>query len=391
MKALGRRIFEGLWGSARRAAGARGALFAAPLLAAWIAAAGPAAAGYDEGAAAFIRGDYETAWGEWLALGKRGHQSAQYNLGVLYSIGLGVPQDQAEAVKWFRRAADRGLPAAQMRLGAAYRDGKGVPVDLQSAYFWFTLAATHFSLGEQHDRAVAARERAGASLTRGQITEVLDKAMVWKPLPQTIAESEKERLITGPEAENGHKALNGSASHQEPGMSVAGQSQPAQPAPQPEPKASAGSASQAASAGAGSAEQDGSVPLSDLMAAVDPKKPAAASAQEPSAEKPSAQEPSAEKHSAAVPAAGPLYVIHLSSLRSRDGAGSEWRQLQRRFPDLLGDQELTVRTVELEGQGTYYRVLTGAFATYGAAQAFCDRFKARDQYCLAMRLKQDGG
>ena len=169
-----------------------------------IAALSPAGAGYDEGAAAFIRGDYEAAWQEWLALGERGHQSAQYNLGVLYSIGLGVDQDDVEASKWFRRAADRGLPAAQMRLGTAYVEGKGVPEDPKEAYFWFTLAATHFSLGEQHEQAVAARERTGAGLTRAQITEVLERAMGWKPLPQTMTESEKERLIAEP---NGAKSL----------------------------------------------------------------------------------------------------------------------------------------------------------------------------------------
>ena len=70
------------------------------IVALWIGFAAPAAASYDEGAAAFIRGDYEEAWREWRDLGERGHQSAQYNLGVLYSIGLGVDQDDAEASKW---------------------------------------------------------------------------------------------------------------------------------------------------------------------------------------------------------------------------------------------------------------------------------------------------
>jgi TPR repeat protein len=171
----------------------------------WLGFVTPVAAGYDEGAAAFIRGDYELAWQEWRALGERGHQSAQYNLGVLYSIGLGVDQNDIEASRWFRRAADRGLPAAQMRLGTAYLEGKGVTEDLKEAYFWFTLAATHFSLGEQHEQAVAARESTGAGLTRAQITEVLEKAMGWKPLPKSVDQSEKERLIAEP---NGESAVN---------------------------------------------------------------------------------------------------------------------------------------------------------------------------------------
>jgi uncharacterized protein len=34
--------------------------------------------------------------------------NAQYNLGVMYAIGQGVPEDDAEAVKWYRKAAEQG-------------------------------------------------------------------------------------------------------------------------------------------------------------------------------------------------------------------------------------------------------------------------------------------
>ena len=38
-----------------------------------------------------------------------GHAAAQFNLGLAYDTGRGVPQDDAEAVSWFRKAADQGL------------------------------------------------------------------------------------------------------------------------------------------------------------------------------------------------------------------------------------------------------------------------------------------
>ncbi len=38
---------------------------------------------------------------------ERGNANAQYNLGVMYSQGLGVTQDHAEAVKWYRKAAEQ--------------------------------------------------------------------------------------------------------------------------------------------------------------------------------------------------------------------------------------------------------------------------------------------
>ncbi len=65
-------------------------------------------AGFDEGMAVYERGDYATALEEWLPLANGGDASAGYNLGVMYDHGQGVPQDYAEAVKWYRLAAERG-------------------------------------------------------------------------------------------------------------------------------------------------------------------------------------------------------------------------------------------------------------------------------------------
>ena len=52
---------------------------------------------------------------------------AQYNLGVMYENGRGVPQNDAEAVKWYRKAAEQGLASAQNNLGVMYANGEGVP------------------------------------------------------------------------------------------------------------------------------------------------------------------------------------------------------------------------------------------------------------------------
>jgi hypothetical protein len=54
---------------------------------------------------------------------------------------LGVPEDDAEAVKWFRAAADKGYPAAMARIGVAYFAGKGVAQDYVQAAAWFQKAA----------------------------------------------------------------------------------------------------------------------------------------------------------------------------------------------------------------------------------------------------------
>ena len=67
---------------------------------------------------------------------------AQYNLGVIYHERSGAcPKDYAEAVKWFRMAAEQGDVMAQFNLGVMYENfGQGVPEDDMRAYAWFNLA-----------------------------------------------------------------------------------------------------------------------------------------------------------------------------------------------------------------------------------------------------------
>ena len=172
----------------------------------------PVRAGFEEGIAAYERGDYVTTINEWRPLAEQGDPTAQHHLGWLYVIGRGVPQDYQEAVRWFRKAAeqgdrdaqanlgslyllgegltqdytealkwlhaaaDQGHPLAQTKLGIMYEDGKGVPQDRVLAHMWFSLAAAQGS------------ELAGAFLTDltkqmppAQIAEAQRLAREWKP------------------------------------------------------------------------------------------------------------------------------------------------------------------------------------------------------------------
>ena len=58
-----------------------------------------------------------------------GDEEAQYNLGVKYANGQGVPQDYGEAIKWYRKAAEQENARAQYNLGVMYDKGQGVPQD----------------------------------------------------------------------------------------------------------------------------------------------------------------------------------------------------------------------------------------------------------------------
>ncbi len=61
------------------------------------------------GEEAIDRDDYATALKELRALAEQGDASAQTNLGSMYENGRGVPQDDKEAVRWYRLAAVQGL------------------------------------------------------------------------------------------------------------------------------------------------------------------------------------------------------------------------------------------------------------------------------------------
>ena len=72
---------------------------------------------------------------------EQGHASAQYNLGVMYATGEGVPEDDAEAVRWYRMAAEQSNASAQYNLGVMYYTGEGVPGDDAEAARWYRMAA----------------------------------------------------------------------------------------------------------------------------------------------------------------------------------------------------------------------------------------------------------
>ena len=141
----------------------------------------PAWAGFDEGEAAYQRGDYATAIREWRPLAKQGVADAQYNLGVMYGEGLGVPQDYAKAVGWWRKAAEQGHATAQYNLGVAYHNGEGVPQNYAQAHMWYNLAASRFSPGEDRDKVVKNRDHVAKRMTPAQISEAQKLAREWKP------------------------------------------------------------------------------------------------------------------------------------------------------------------------------------------------------------------
>ena len=112
------------------------------------------------------------------ARAEAGHANAQVNLGIMYDIGRGVPQDYVEAVRWFRLAADQGHASAQVNLGVRCQTGQGVPQDYVQAHMWFNLAVSR-STGELREVGVNGRDRAADRMTPTQIAEAQRLAREW--------------------------------------------------------------------------------------------------------------------------------------------------------------------------------------------------------------------
>jgi TPR repeat protein len=59
----------------------------------------------------------------------------------MYQNGRGVIQDDVEAVKWYRKAAEQGYAIAEDNLGWMYQNGRGVVQDDAEAIKWYRKAA----------------------------------------------------------------------------------------------------------------------------------------------------------------------------------------------------------------------------------------------------------
>jgi uncharacterized protein len=177
----------------------------------------PAVADCEAGFEALEKAQYERAFRYLVPCAEGGDPIAQFNLGLMYDLGDGVPQDDAEAARWYRRAAEQGVVEAQNNVGHMYASGKGVlqddvealrwyrmaadqghakaqhnvgvmyfygkgvPQDYISAYVWSNLAAARFPEGEERDRAVRLRDEVAVRLSPAEGARGQELARDWRP------------------------------------------------------------------------------------------------------------------------------------------------------------------------------------------------------------------
>ena len=115
---------------------------------------------------------------------EKGDAEAQFNLGLLYDRGQGVPKDKREALRWYRLAAMQGDAFAQNALGDNYWEGTGVPKDDREAVRWWRLAVDKGFVPAQHSL--------GKILSEGGQGVPSDKAQAYMWLLLSAAQGDEE-------------------------------------------------------------------------------------------------------------------------------------------------------------------------------------------------------
>ena len=113
-----------------------------------------------------IKGKVLARWYRLAA--DQGNAQAQYNLGVRYDNGEGVPQDYKAAARWYRLAADQGHAKAQTNLGVMYDNGEGVPQDYKKAHMWYNISAANGNESARKNRDLLAKEMTPEAVSQAQ-------------------------------------------------------------------------------------------------------------------------------------------------------------------------------------------------------------------------------
>lgn len=99
------------------------------------------ARGSDQAYGAFQRGLYITAFNLALPRAENGDPAAQTLVAEILAQGLGRKRDEAEAAKWYAKAAEQGIPEAQFQYALMLLDGRFMPKDAKTAYALMQAAA----------------------------------------------------------------------------------------------------------------------------------------------------------------------------------------------------------------------------------------------------------
>lgn len=135
-----------------------------------------------------------------LARDKYDHVQSMYELGVALYTGEGVPEDESQAVEYFRDAADNGHAGAAYMLGDCLLDGIGCEQDRAEALEWLVIAADLGHRGAR-SRVLAVLEKK-EGVNYGRFTDASRQTFVEDALPKPSTKSSISTTTTAEESKD---------------------------------------------------------------------------------------------------------------------------------------------------------------------------------------------
>ncbi|NLO92241.1 MAG: sel1 repeat family protein [Elusimicrobia bacterium] len=129
-----------------------------------------------------------------------GNAKAQHNLAIMYHTGQGVKQNYQHAARWYKLAAARGVAQAQFNLGLLHLKGHGVDRDRAAALKWFLIACANPDAGVKLEKYAAARDEAMRGLSGEETERARAEAAAFAP-PEEARPESFEKTADGAQAE----------------------------------------------------------------------------------------------------------------------------------------------------------------------------------------------
>ena len=114
--------------------------------------------------------------GELSAKAAQGDAEAQFQLGMRYRNGDGVPKNYADALKWLQKASEQGNPKAQSELGLMHEGGLGTAVNYEEAVKWYRKSAEQGCSWGQNNLGVMYDHGLGVPQDREESVRLFRKA-----------------------------------------------------------------------------------------------------------------------------------------------------------------------------------------------------------------------
>ena len=301
---------------------------------------------FEKGASAYKRGDYETALAVFRPLAENGDSRAQSILALMYAYGEGVPVDDRESARWYRRAAEQNSNVAQFNLGMLYLEGRGVDRDTDEAIFWLTKAADggHFRARQELEKLDAGTYSSLSSGSSESLEAPPDTTVSQAP-PESVVMQKPATRSSGPTSPPPTAAELMKVKVAETSVPARGRAPVSKPAQTGNP---------------------------DGHARVD-----VTQGQEKA--RPSQPSPRSDR----------VYRVQLAASRSEENIRRDWLRYQQHYADIFEGLDGSVERAEIGAEKTvWYRLRVGPFTSEASAKALCETLDARgvETGCLPMRV-----